>query len=193
MRTDFVFSLARAGLTALCASSAVHAEEVGDLYGGIAFSQSVASDESARNLGTYRPTTVGLGLSVIARRYLALDAYVFNGVRDSSNAISPNTSIRVDVKDGYGFNLHPYLPLSQSWVIYAKLGRQYGAVSSKVVVSGNTASTSNTTYAHTIYGAGVTYNIDARWGLSIDYAKARRIESEASSNALTTVGLSYKF
>lgn len=60
------------------------AEEVGDIYGGISYSQTIAKDESPRNLGTYKPTTLGLGLSVVAIPNLAVDGYVFTGVNDSS-------------------------------------------------------------------------------------------------------------
>ncbi len=57
------------------------AEEVGDIYGGISYSQTIAK---VANRGTYKPTTLGLGLSVVAIPNLAVDGYVFTGVNDSS-------------------------------------------------------------------------------------------------------------
>ena len=103
------------------------AEEVGDIYGGLSYSKTFAKDTSANHLGTYKPMTFGVGLSVVAMPYLALDGYVFTGVEDARNDLPLSRTMTVSAIDGYGFNLRPFSPLSQSWSVYAKLGRQYGA------------------------------------------------------------------
>jgi hypothetical protein len=169
------------------------AEEVGEIYGGVSYSQTIAKDTSVNNLGTYRPMTLGVGLSVVAMPYLALDGYVFTGVEDASNDLLSGRTMTVSVKDGYGFNLRPFLPLSKSWSVYAKLGRQYGAQETVLKNQLATLRTTNTSYAHTVYGLGVGYNINERWGLGADYMKARHIPSENTNTSLISVGMRYKF
>jgi opacity protein-like surface antigen len=169
------------------------AEEVGDIYAGVSYSQTIAQDESVNHLGTYRPMTLGLGLSVVALPRLALDGYVFTGVEDASNDLPANRTMTVSAKDGYGFNLRPFLPLSKSWTLYGKLGRQFGAQETVLKNQVATLRTTNTSYAHTVYGLGIGYAVDERWGVGLDYMKAKRIASENTSTALITVGVRYKF
>jgi len=169
------------------------AEEVGDIYGGLSYSKTFAKDTSANHLGTYKPMTFGVGLSVVAMPYLALDGYVFTGVEDARNDLPLSRTMTVSAIDGYGFNLRPFLPLSQSWSVYAKLGRQYGAQETVLKNQVATLRTTNTNYAHTVYGLGVGYNINERWGLGADYMKARRIVSENTDTSLLSVGLRYRF
>lgn len=168
------------------------AEEVRDVYGGIFYSQTIAKDKSSRNLGTYKPTTLGIGLSVVAIPNLAVDGYVFTGVNDSSNSLAPTSTMSVSAKDGYGFNLRPYLPLSSKWSVYAKLGRQYGTQET-TVTRGPIQTVTSADYARTIYGLGTSYNINDRWGVGVDYTKAKRVPSETTSTALMSIGLRYKF
>ena len=133
MRIGPMRVVARQSLKLLLALIAAHlctaatAEEVGDIYGGFTYSQTIAKDESPRHVGTFKPTTVGVGLSVVAISNLALDGYVFTGLNDSTLALTGGSDMTVNVKDGYGFNLRPYLSLSKTWGIYAKLGRQFGS------------------------------------------------------------------
>jgi opacity protein-like surface antigen len=181
-----------ASLMVLHFCSAAWAEEVGDIYGGISYSQTRAKDESSRNLGTYKPTTLGLGLSVVAIPNLAVDGYVFTGVNDSANAISPVATMTVSAKDGYGFNLRPYLSLNRQWGVYAKLGRQYGTQETTVRRPLGEV-TSSTSYARTVYGVGVSYNINERWGIATDYTTVKRVSSENTKTALLSFGLRYKF
>ena len=168
------------------------AEEVGDIYGGLTYSQTLAKDESSRHLGTFKPTTVGVGLSVVAIPNLALDGYVFTGLNDATLALAAGSDMTVNVKDGYGFNLRPYLSLSQTWGIYAKLGRQFGSQEA-TLRRGVLQTTTSTSYAHTIYGLGFSYNLDAQWGIGADYTKSKRIPSEQTNSSLISVGLRYKF
>ncbi len=168
------------------------AEEAGDIYGGITYSETIAKDESSRNLGTFKPTTVGVGVSVVAIPNLALDGYVFTGLNDSTNTLAVNSSMTVHVKEGYGFNLRPYLSLSKNWGIYAKLGRQFGSQETTLRRSAFQQTTS-ATYAHTIYGLGISFNIDAQWGIGADYTRSKRIPSEQTNSSLISVGLRYKF
>lgn len=176
------------GATAIAMS-----EEVGDIYGGLSYSQTIARDTSVNNFGTYKPMTLGIGLSVIAARNLAVDGYVFTGVVDSSNDLAPARTMTVSVKDGYGFNLRPFLPLSKSWSVYGKLGRQYGAQETVVKNHVTTLRTTNTSFARTVYGLGVGYNIDERWGVGLDYMKAKRVASENTDTSLISFGIRYKF
>ncbi len=169
------------------------AEEVGDIYGGVSYSQTIAKDTSVNNLGTYRPITVGVGLSVVALPYLAVDGYLFTGVEDDRNDLPSSRTMTVAVKNGYGFNLRPFLPLSKSWSIYAKLGRQYGAQETVLKNQVTTLRATNASYAHTVYGIGIGYTINEHWGLGADFTKAKRIPSENTNTSLISVGVRYKF
>lgn len=175
------------------AVSSALSEEVGDIYGGLSYSQTIAKDTSANNLGTYKPMTLGIGLSVIAIRNLAVDGYIFTGAGDSSNDLTAARTMTVSAKDGYGFNLRPFLPLSKSWSIYGKLGRQYGKQETLMKNQVATLRNTNASFAHTVYGLGVGYSIDERWGIGLDYMKAKRIASENSDTSLVSLGLRYKF
>jgi opacity protein-like surface antigen len=168
------------------------AEEVGDIFGGFFYSQTIAKDESSLNLGTFKPTTLGIGLSVVAIPNLAVDGYVFTGVNDSSNTLTPTSTMSVSAKDGYGFNLRPYLPLSRKWSIYAKLGRRYGTQET-IVKRGSVVTVTSTDYARTIYGLGTSYSFNDQWGVGLDYTKSKRVPSETTSTALISIGLRYKF
>jgi opacity protein-like surface antigen len=168
------------------------AEEVGDIFGGFFYSQTIAKDESSLNLGTFKPTTLGIGLSVVAIPNLAVDGYVFTGVNDSSNTLTPTSTMSVSAKDGYGFNLRPYLPLSRKWSIYAKLGRQYGTQET-IVKRGSVVTVTSTDYARTIYGLGTSYSFNDQWGVGLDYTKSKRVPSRTTSTALISIGLRYKF
>jgi len=179
-------------LMALYLFNPAWAEDVGDIYGGISYSQTIAKDESSRNLGTYKPTTLGIGLSFVAIPNLAVDGYVFTGVNDSSNTLSPISTMSVSVKDGYGFNLRPYLPLGRKWSVYAKLGRQYGTQET-TVKRGTAQTVTSVDYAHTIYGLGTSYSINDQWGVGVDYTKTKKVPSETTSTALISIGLRYKF
>lgn len=177
---------------AICACSAVMAEEVGDLYGSVSYSQSTIKDTSGLNLGTYKPTTTSLGLSVIAIKYLALDAYIFQGHKDASNDLGANTAMTIHIQQGYGFNLHPYLPLSHQWGLYAKLGRQFGS-SETVIRQNNTATLTSDRFAHTVYGLGVSRYINTQWALDLDYSKTKRKADESTRTTGLNASLSYKF
>lgn len=198
MQIEPMLATCRKGLRFSAALAAVHlcayalADEVGDVYGGISYSQTTAKDESSRNLGTYKPTTLGVGLSVVAAPNLALDGYVFAALDDSTRALTATSSMTVNAQEGYGFNLRPYVSLSPTWSVYAKLGRQYGTQETTIRRIAGTITTS-TNYAHTIYGVGLSHNLDARWGVGADYTRAKRIPSEQTSTSLISIGLRYKF
>ena len=168
------------------------AERVGDVYAGVSYGQTIARDESSRNLGTFRPTTIGVGLSVIAASNLALDGYVFTGAEDASHDLPAGRRMTVAVANGYGFNLRPFFPLNDAWILYAKLGRQYGTQETVTTRLGVNLLTTRTTYAHTVYGLGVGYAIDERWGVGIDYLKSRQVPSEMVNTSLISVGVRYK-
>lgn len=170
----------------------VMAEQIGDLYGSVSYTQSTIQDTSGLNLGTYKPTTTSLGLTVIAMKHLALDGYIFRGHKDTSNNLDAATAMAIHIRQGYGFNLHPYLPLSHQWGLYAKLGRQFG--SSETVIQQNSTSTlTPNRFAHTVYGLGVSRYIDPQWGLDMDYTKNKRQVAETTRTTGLTVSLSYKF
>jgi hypothetical protein len=170
----------------------VCAQKVGDVFGGINYSLATSKDESSRNLGTYKPSMLGLGLSYVVIDNVAIEGGVFGGVRSSSNDISGTTSMTLKVKDGYAFSIRPFIGFNQSWGGYAKLGRQYGT-QEVLVQTGAGQTTTQGTYAHTVYGLGVSHRIHPQWGITADYTKTKRIASENASSSAIGIGLRYKF
>jgi opacity protein-like surface antigen len=179
----------------LLAMTEIHAQNIGDVFGGISYLQTSIKDESSNNLGTFKPTVLGLGLAYVVLDNIALEANVFNGTSDSSLA-SRLGSVTVQVKNGYSLGVRPFMAFNESWGGYAKLGRQYGTqtlTQPKLVNRTVVTTPIDSTYAHTVYGLGVAYNIDRQWGVSTEYMWSKKGESENSKNASLGVGLRYKF
>jgi hypothetical protein len=179
----------------LLAMTEIHAQNIGDVFGGISYLQTSIKDESSNNLGTFKPTVIGLGLAYVVLDNIALEANVFNGTNDSSLA-SRLGSVTVQVKNGYSLGIRPFMAFNESWGGYAKLGRQYGTqtlTQPKIVNAAIVQNTTDSSYAHTVYGLGIAYNIDRQWGVSTEYMWSKKGESENSKNASLGVGLRYKF
>lgn len=168
------------------------AQNTGDMFGGLTYSQTTIKNKAPGNVPAFQPSTVSLGVGVIVMPNLALEGYVFDGLTNATNTVAPNTTSTVQIQNGYGFNLRPYIRLGSGWGAYAKIGRQYGA--QDVVTNTPTIQrTTHSTYAHTTYGLGVSYNISNRWSLAAEHLKSRNIASETSTASTTGLGLRYLF
>ena len=179
----------------LLAMTEIHAQNIGDVFGGISDLQTSIKDESSNNLGTFKPTVLGLGLAYVVLDNVALEANVFNGTSDASLA-SRLGSVTVQVKNGYSLGIRPFMAFNESWGGYAKLGRQYGTqtlITPKLVNRTVVTTPIDSSYAHTVYGLGIAYNIDRQWGVSTEYMWSKKGQSENSKNASLGVGLRYKF
>ena len=179
----------------LLAMTEIHAQNIGDVFGGISYLQTSIKDESSNNLGTFKPTVLGLGLAYVVLDNVALEANVFNGTSDASLA-SRLGSVTVQVKNGYSLGIRPFMAFNESWGGYAKLGRQYGTqtlTQPKLVNRTVVTTPIDSSYAHTVYGLGIAYNIDRQWGVSTEYMWSKKGQSENSKNASLGVGLRYKF
>jgi opacity protein-like surface antigen len=179
----------------LLAMTEIHAQNIGDVFGGISYLQTSIKDESSNNLGTFKPTVLGLGLAYVVFDNVSLEANVFNGTSDASLA-SRLGSVTVQVKNGYSLGIRPFMAFNESWGGYAKLGRQYGTqtlTQPKLVNRTVVTTPIDSSYAHTVYGLGVAYNIDRQWGVSTEYMWSKKGQSENSKNASLGVGLRYKF
>lgn len=171
------------------------AQNVGDIFGGITYSQISIKDESSKNLGTFKPGVVGLGLAYVVIENLALEANVFDGTSDSSLLNSRLGTVTVEVKNGYSLGLRPFIAFNESWGGYAKLGRQYGkqSIQPTIINRAIVQKPTDSTYAHTVYGLGVSYNIDHKWGLSTEVSRSKKIDSEQSKSSAISMGIRYKF
>lgn len=179
----------------LLAMTEIHAQNIGDVFGGLSYLQTSIKDESSNNLGTFKPTVLGLGLAYVVLDNVALEANVFNGTSDASLA-SRLGSVTVQVKNGYSLGIRPFMAFNESWGGYAKLGRQYGTqtlTQPKLVNRTVVTTPIDSSYAHTVYGLGIAYNIDRKWGVSTEYMWSKKGQSENSKNASLGVGLRYKF
>lgn len=168
------------------------AQNPGDVFGGITYAQSRIKDTSTANTRLFQPATLSLGVGVIAMPNLALEAFVFDGLSDDSTTIAPRTTATVQIQNGYGFGVRPFLNLGNGWNSYAKLSRQYGG--QNVVISGPTIqSSTHTTSARTTYGVGMSYNLNTRWSLALELSKARHIAGETTNTSTTGLGLRHMF
>jgi opacity protein-like surface antigen len=173
----------------------IHAQNIGDVFGGISYIQTSIKDESSTNLGTFKPTVVGLGLVYVVLDNLALEANVFNGASDSSLKSRVGT-VTVKVKDGYSLGVRPFMAFNESWGGYAKLARQFGTQSltePKIVKASVVQTTTDSSYAHTVYGLGISYNINPKWGISSEYMWSQKGDAEKNKNNTVGIGLRYKF
>jgi hypothetical protein len=176
----------------LVLSLEVSAQSVGDVFGGISYIQTSIKDESSRNLGTFKPTVVGLGLAYVVADNLALEANVFDGNSDSSLKPTAIATYTVRIKNGYTIGIRPFIPFNASFGGYAKLGRQFGTQTTVVKTSVSQKST-DSTYAQTVYGLGISYNINPLWGISSEYVWTKKGDAETNKNASMSIGIRYKF
>jgi opacity protein-like surface antigen len=177
--------------------SEIFAQNVGDIYGALTYSQVSIKDESSNHLGNFKPTVAGLGLAYVMVENLALDAGVFDGASDSS-LTSRLGAVTVKIKNGYVIGIRPFMAFNESWGGYAKLGRQYGSqtITSPVRLSLNkppVQTPKDSNYARTVYGLGIAYNINPRWGVSSEYVWSKKEASETTKNASVGFGVRYKF
>ena len=170
----------------------VNAQSVGDVFGGISFIQPSIKDESSKNLGTFKPTVVGLGLAYLVTDNVALEANAFDGSGDSSLTPTSVATYTVKIKNGYSLSVRPFIAFNAAWGAYAKLGRQFGTQTTVIKTSVSQKAT-DSTYAQTVYGLGISYNINPKWGVSSEYVWTKKGESDTTQNASMGIGIRYKF
>ena len=170
----------------------VNAQSVGDVFGGISHIQTSIKDESSKNIGTFKPTVIGLGLAYVVTDNLALEANVFDGSSESSIAPTSIATYTVKINNGYSIAVRPFIAFNAAWGGYAKLGRQFGKQTTVVKTSVFQKAT-ETTYAQTVYGLGISYNINPKWGVSSEYVWTKKSETETSKNTSMGIGVRYKF
>lgn len=178
----------------LLALSQIHlqAQSVGDIFGAINYSQVISKDESSKNLGTYSPTAVGVGLSYVLFRNLAIEGNTFAGAANSSNSLSATSSLTLRIKNGYGFSIRPFISFNDNWGGFLKFGRQYGTQDSSIN-RGSVQTSTSASYAHTVYGLGVSYNINQKWAITSDYTSTVNVATEMTKTSAIGLGLRYKF
>ena len=170
----------------------VNAQNVGDVFGGISYIQTSIKDESSKNLGTFKPTVVGLGLAYVVTDNIALEANAFDGSSDSSLTPTSVATYTVKIKNGYSLSVRPFIAFNAAWGAYAKLGRQFGTQTTVIKTSVSQKAT-DSTYAQTVYGLGISYNINTKWGVSSEYVWTKKGQSDTTQNASMGVGIRYKF
>lgn len=174
------------------ASIHAQAQNVGDVFGGITYTHISVKDESPSNFGTFRPNALGLGLAYVVADNWAVELSAFEGIEDASITQS-NVNVAVKVKNGYGFAVRPFFALNEYWGAYAKLGRLYGTQDTTTQIGVRVISTQTSSYSRTVYGLGLSYNIAANWGLTSEYVRSIKSESETTSNTSLSMGVRYKF
>jgi opacity protein-like surface antigen len=176
----------------LLASLEVNAQSVGDVFGGISYIQTSIKDESSKNLGTFKPTVVGLGLAYVVTDNIVLEANAFDGSSDSSLTPTAIATYTVKLNNGYTIGVRPFIAFNPAWGAYVKLGRQFGTQTTVIKTSVSQKAT-DSTYAQTVYGLGIAYNINPKWGVSSEYVWTKKGESDTTQNASIGLGIRYKF
>ena len=173
-------------------SGLVCAQNPGDVFVGVTYAQSNVKFKSQPSFGTFHPATLSVGVGMIVIPNLAIEGYVFDGLNDATRMIATSTTGTIQIQNGYGFNLRPYMKLGNGWGAYAKLGRQYGA-QDFVVNRPLTSTTTHTTYAHTTYGLGLTYNFNRQWSVAVERMTSKSVPTESTNASTTGVGLRYMY
>jgi outer membrane autotransporter protein len=123
---------------------------------------------------------------------IVLEANAFDGSSDSSLTPTSVVTYTVKIKNGYSIGVRPFIAFNDSWGGYAKLGRQFGTQTT-VVKTAVSQKTTDSTYAHTVYGLGISYNINSKWGISSEYVWTKKGEADTNKNASIGIGVRYKF
>ncbi len=170
----------------------VNAQSVGDVFGGVSYIQTSIKDKSSKNIGTFKPTVIGLGLAYVVTDNIVLEANAFDGSNESSIAPSAVATYTVKINNGYSVGVRPFIAFNASWGGYAKLGRQFGNQTTVIKTSVSQKAT-DATYAQTVYGLGITYKINPKWGVSSEYVWTKKGQSDTTQNASMGIGIRFKF
>lgn len=185
MKKAFAF----VALTAAMVSTGALAQNVGGMYGEVAYSEVKITDTSADNIGSYTPTAARLTLGKVVVDNVALEGFVVQGMSSDSHLVS-NVAVDVKLKTSYGLAIRPFVKLNDDLEVFARLGtaRMKGKVTAS---NGNASLSSDGSSTHTLYGIGAAYTLNKEWKAVIDYTKLT--EKDDMKATMVSVGARYSF
>lgn len=176
------------GLVAFFATCA-EAQNIGKLYGEVAYSMLSIEDTSANNLGTWKPSQGRFILGTEVTDYLALEGIISQGL-SSGTVVKNAVSVEVKPKTSYGFAVRPFINITDDIQLFGRVGLLRIESETSIINAGN-RDTVNESTTFKAYGAGVGYKINKEISAFVDYLKLSN-ENESKPSTFS-VGMRYKF
>ena len=183
-------SFALVALTAAIASTGAFAQNVGGLYGEVAYSEVKVKDTSATdNVGSFTPTAARMTLGKVVADNVAVEGFVVQGMSSDAHLVS-NVTVDIKLKTSYGLAIRPFVKLNDDLEVFARLGtaRMKGKVTAS---NGNVSLSEDAATTHTLYGIGVAYTLNKEWKAVVDYTKLS--EKSDMKGTVVAVGVRYSF
>jgi opacity protein-like surface antigen len=170
-------------------SSCAEAQNIGKLYGEVAYSMLSIEDTSANNLGTWKPSQARFILGTEITDYVALEGIISQGL--ASDTVVKNTaSVEVKPKTSYGIAVRPFIKITDDIELFGRVGLLRSESEAIIINAGNRV-TSNTSTTFKAYGAGVSYKINNEISAVVDYLKLSHEDN--SKPSAFSIGMRYKF
>lgn len=177
-------------VTCVAISGNALAQNVGSMYGEVAYSSVKLKDVSSDNLGTFKPTAARLTFGTVVTNNVAVEGYLLQGLSSDSNTVANNVNVDIKLNSSYGVAIRPFVNINESLEAYARLGtlRVKGeATASRGAISAS----EDISTSHTLYGVGAAYKLNNSWKAIVDYTKlSTKNETKSSS---VSIGLRYNF
>ena len=166
-----------------------NAQNVGDFYGEVAYTSSSAEDVSSDNFGTFKPSSVSIGVGNVVAENLAVEGYIIQGASSDTRTIS-GIDVNLAIKTSYGFAIRPFINVTDDLELFGRLGVM--RVKSRATASASGVSSSATEIqTHSMYGLGAAYKLSDKVKLTADYKKFSTEDDFKIS--LVSIGLRYAF
>ncbi len=182
-----LFALA---VVAAACSTTTFAQNVGAVYGEVAYSEVKVTDTSAtNNVGDFTPTAARFTLGKVVTNNVALEGFVVQGMSSDSHLVQ-NVSVDIKLNTSYGLAVRPFVKLNDDFEVFARLGtvRMKGKVTAS---NGNASLSSDAATTHTLYGIGAAYTLNKEWKAVIDYTKLT--EKDDTKATMVSMGVRYSF
>lgn len=170
-------------------ATCAQAQNIGKLYGEVAYSMLSIEDTSANNLGTWKPSQARIILGTEVTDYVALEGIISQGL--ASDTVVKNTaSVETKLKTSYGVAVRPFIKITDDIELFGRVGILRSESEAIIINAGNRV-TSNTSTTFKVYGVGVAYKINKEISAFVDYLKLSHEDN--SKPSAFSVGMRYKF
>ena len=174
---------------ALLGSLNSYAQNVGDFYGEVAYTSFSAGDVSSDNLGTFKPSSVSIGVGNVVAENLAVEGYIIQGASSDTRTIN-GFDLDLAIKTSYGFAIRPFINVTDDLELFGRLGVMRLKVRGTASAAGVFASATGT-QTRSMYGLGAAYKLSDKVKLTADYKKLSTKDDLKVS--LVSIGLRYAF
>jgi opacity protein-like surface antigen len=178
---------------ALLGSLNSYAQNVGDFYGEVAYTSFSfsAEDVSSDNLGTFKPSSVSIGVGNVVAENLAVEGYIIQGASSDTRTINgSDVDFALAIKTSYGFAIRPFINVTDDLELFGRLGVMRLKVRGTASAAGVFASATGT-QTRSMYGLGAAYKLSDKVKLTADYKKLSTKDDVKVS--LVSIGLRYAF